>query len=140
MIVEDSPSICLLLEIAMQYEGYQTVAFPDGIAALQWLASPEGKIPALILLDLLLPRMDGITFLQRLKSKPSFAAIPTIVITTRDTTIDRVKARLAGASEYIIKPFTVQRLAALVRQYLANPIPIQSTVMTGGNVADERIQ
>lgn len=128
MIVEDSPSIRLLLETSMRYEGHQTVAFPDGIAALQWLASPEGKTPALILLDLMLPRMDGITFLQRLKSKPAFAAVPAIVITTRDTSIDRVKARLAGASEYIVKPFTVQRLAALVRQYLDDPTLILPTV------------
>ena len=128
MIVEDSPSIRLLLETSMRYEGHQTVAFSDGIAALQWLASPEGKTPALILLDLMLPRMDGITFLQRLKDKPAFAAVPAIVITTRDTSIDRVKARLAGASEYIVKPFTVQRLAALVRQYLDDPTLILPTV------------
>ena len=131
LIVEVSPAIRMILETVMRYEGYQSVAFPDGFAALQWLASPEGKIPALILLDLMLPRMDGITFLQRLKSNPAFAVVPAIVITTRDSSIDRVKARLAGASEYILKPFTVQGIAALARQYLGSPTLILPTVASG---------
>jgi DNA-binding response OmpR family regulator len=61
------------------------------------------------------------------------------VITTRDTTMDRVKARLAGASEYIVKPFTIQRLAMLVQRYLDDPTLILPAVRADNNAASERM-
>jgi twitching motility two-component system response regulator PilG len=111
----DDPQI---LESIMQGEGYRTLSFADGFAALRWLASPQSVVPALILLDLTMPRMDGLTMLRHLKSKPALAAVPVIVLTICDGTMDRLKARLAGVCEYIVKPFTTEQIASAVHAQL----------------------
>ncbi|MGB8343242.1 MAG: response regulator [Ktedonobacteraceae bacterium] len=118
LIIDDSPTIRAILEMIVLREGYVAQSFPDGYAALHWLASPEGRPPALMFLDLTMPRMDGLSVLRHLKSKPALAAVPVIVLTSREGTLDRLKARLAGASEYLTKPFTQEEITALLRRYL----------------------
>jgi twitching motility two-component system response regulator PilG len=115
MIIDDSPTIRKILETIMQGEGYRTLSFADGFVALRWLISPQGVVPALILLDLTMPRMDGLTTLRHLKSKAALATVPVIVLTICDATTDRLKARLAGASDYIVKPFTTEQIALAVQ-------------------------
>jgi len=124
LIIDDSPTIRAILEMTARREGYAARSFPDGYLALRWLASPDGRIPALIFLDLTMPRMDGFTVLRYLKSKPALAALPVIVLTSRGGTIDRLKARLAGADEYLTKPFTQEQIVALLHGHLALPIQI----------------
>lgn len=126
LIIDDSPTICKILESIMQREGYRAISFPDGFAAMQWLASPAGIVPALILLDLLMPRMDGIAVLRYLKKKPALAGIPAIVLTGCEGTIDRLKARLAGASEYVIKPFTTRQIVSVVQAHLRDGVVIKA--------------
>lgn len=123
LIIDDSPTICAILEMTARREGYAARSFPDGYAALRWLASPEGQIPALIFLDLTMPRMDGFTALRYLKSKSALAAVPVIVLTGREGRIDQLKARLAGASEYLIKPLPQEQIVAALHRYLALPVP-----------------
>jgi twitching motility two-component system response regulator PilG len=125
MIIDDSVTVRKILEVTMKREGYTTVSFPDGEAALRWLASEQGRVPALILLDLVMPKMDGLTVLRCLKRRPSLAAVPVIVLTNREGTLNRLLARLAGAREYLNKPFTTESIAAAVRLYLgvAEPEP-----------------
>lgn len=124
LIIDDSPTICKVLESIVRREGYRAISFPDGFAAMQWLASPAAIVPALILLDLAMPRMDGLSVLRYLKKKPALAAIPAIVLTGREGTIDRLKARLAGASEYVVKPFTTRQIVALVQMYLDGEVAV----------------
>jgi CheY-like chemotaxis protein len=121
LIIDDSPTIRAVLAMIAQGEGYLMCSFPDGYAALRWLISPEGRIPALIFLDLMMLRMDGLTTLRHLKSKPALIAVPVIVLSSCEGTIDHMKARLAGASEYLTKPFTQEQIVALLYQYLALP-------------------
>jgi twitching motility two-component system response regulator PilG len=121
LIIDDSPTIRAVLELMAQTEGYPTRSFADGYAALRWLISPEASIPALILLDLTMPRMDGLTMLRHLKSKPALASVPVIVLTCCEGTTDRLKARIAGASEYLTKPFTQEQIVALLDRYLDSP-------------------
>lgn len=128
MIIDDSPTICRVLESITRREGYRAISFPDGFAAMQWLASPVGVVPSLILLDLLMPRMDGISVLRYLKKKPALADIPAIVLTGCEGTIDRLKARLAGASEYVVKPFTTRQIVALLQTHLGGEAPVQAEV------------
>jgi len=117
LIIDDSPTIRAVLKMTVRGEGYAAQSFPDGFAALHWLASPEGQIPALIFLDLTMPRMDGLSVLRYLKSKPALASVPVIVLTSREGTIDRLKARLAGADEYLTKPFTQEQIVVLLYRY-----------------------
>ncbi|MGB8343937.1 MAG: response regulator [Ktedonobacteraceae bacterium] len=126
MIIDDSPTMCKVLESITRREGYRAISFPDGFAAMQWLASPVGIVPALILLDLSMPRMDGLSVLRYLKKKPALAAIPAIVLTGREGTIDRLKARLAGAREYVVKPFTTRQIIAVVQMYLGSEVAVQA--------------
>lgn len=128
LIIDDSPTIRAILEMTINREGYTARSFPDGYVALRWLASPEGRVPALIFLDLTMPRMDGLTALRYLKSKPALAVVPVIVLTSREGTIDRLKARLAGADEYLTKPFTQEQIAALLHGYLALPTRVAPSV------------
>jgi DNA-binding response OmpR family regulator len=74
-----------------------------------------------------MPRMDGLTALRYLKSKPALAVVPVIVLTSREGTIDRLKARLAGASEYLTKPFTQEQIVAFLHGHLALPAQIAPT-------------
>ena len=126
LIIDDSPTMCKVLESITRREGYRAISFPDGFAAMQWLASPVGIVPALILLDLSMPRMDGLSVLRYLKKKPALAAIPAIVLTGREGTIDRLKARLAGAREYVVKPFTTRQIVAVVQMYLGSEVAVQA--------------
>ena len=118
LIIDDSPTIRAVLKMTVRGAGYAAQSFPDGFAALHWLASPEGRVPALIFLDLTMPRMDGFTTLRHLKCKAALAAVPVIVLTNREGTLNRLKARLAGASEYRSKPFKQEEITAILRQYL----------------------
>ena len=126
LIIDDSPTMCRVLESITRREGYRAISFPDGFAAMQWLASPAAIVPALILLDLAMPRMDGFTVLRYLKKKPALAGIPAIVLTGCEGTIDRLKARLAGASEYVVKPFTTRQIVALLQAYLGGGMAVQA--------------
>jgi twitching motility two-component system response regulator PilG len=119
LIIDDSITVRKILEVTVKREGYAGLSFPDGYEALRWLISPEGRVPALIFLDLTMPRMDGFTTLRRLKSKPALAAVPVIVLTNREGTLNHLKARLAGACEYRSKPFKQEDIVAILRQYLA---------------------
>ena len=121
LTIDDSPTLRAILEMTARSVGYAARSFPDGYAALRWLASPEGRTPAIIFLDLTMPRMDGLTALRYLKRKPALAVVPVIVLTSREGTIDRLKARLAGASEYLTKPFTQEQIVAILHGYLDAP-------------------
>ncbi|MGB8348548.1 MAG: response regulator [Ktedonobacteraceae bacterium] len=124
LIIDDSPTIRAVLEMTARREGYAARSFPDGFTALRWLASPEGQIPALIFLDLTMPRMDGLSVLRYLKSKPALAVVPVIVLTSREGRIDQLKARLVGASEYYSKPLPQQDSVAVLQRYLAPPLQV----------------
>lgn len=134
LIIDDSPTIRKILESIVQREGYRAISFPDGFAAMQWLALPQRVVPALILLDLTMPRMDGFTTLRYLKKKPALAAVPVIVLTVCEGTIDRLKARLAGASEYVVKPFTTRQIVALIQAHLDSEAAVQA-----GTTPDSRL-
>ncbi len=119
LIIDDSSAIRKIVEITLRREGFQTQACCDGIEAMKWLASPEGRVPDLMLVDLGLPKMDGYETIRRLKMKPQFAHSVCIILSRRDGLVDKLKGRLAGAKMYITKPFTTQELLAAVNSALS---------------------
>lgn len=114
LIIDDSLTVRKILETCLGREGYEVKSFVDGVEALLWLVSPRGKVPALIFLDLTLPRLDGLSVLRSLKQKSALAAIPVVVLSRREGVLDRLKARLAGASVYLTKPFKTSDILAVV--------------------------
>jgi DNA-binding response OmpR family regulator len=72
MVIDDSPTIRKVIETALNREGYLTITFPDGMSAFRWLAQASDSVPGLILLDIILPKMDGYAIARALKAKPAW--------------------------------------------------------------------
>jgi len=115
LVVDDEPDVARIMAINLEFEGYQVRVAYDGRQALEEVAREK---PDCILLDIMMPEVDGWEVLRRLKSDPETASIPVIVVTARDTDIDRIKGFSGGAVEYITKPFDTQVLKHHVRRVL----------------------
>lgn len=118
MVIEDSPTVRKILEICLRRAGYEVKSFQDGVEALRWLATPAARIPALVLVDLSLPKMDGYDIIRHLKTKSAFEQTVYVIVSRRDGVLDRVKGRLAGAHAYLTKPLKTQELVALLETHL----------------------
>lgn len=114
-IVEDEASIRELESYALEKNGYEVQCFEN---ANDFYAAIKGKIPDLILLDLMLPGDDGLTILGKLRREPAFSRIPIIIISAKTTELDRVKGLDLGADDYICKPFSVLELVSRVKARL----------------------
>ena len=120
MIIDDSLTVRKIMETSLKREGFASVSYPDGIEALRALS--EGlQIPDLVLLDIGLPKMDGYEVARHLKTKQQFGNTPIVMISKRDGVIDRLKGRLAGAKDYITKPFKTQEVMTIVHSHLNTP-------------------
>lgn len=119
LVIDDSATVCKVIELCLTREGFAVKSFPDGIEALRWLMSSEGRIPDVILLDVNLPKMNGYEVARRLKMKVQFHETVIVMISRRDGMVDRLKARLAGAKDFLAKPLTTQMLLAAVRSHLS---------------------
>lgn len=123
MVIDDSATVRKIIETCLSREGFQVVGFPDGVEAMKWLTQPQSRIPDLIILDINLPKMDGYEVARRLKSKPQFNNTIIIMLSRRDGVIDRLKGRLAGAKDYLTKPFKTQDVISVIESYLGVPAP-----------------
>jgi len=122
VVIDDSIVTRRIVEIGLRRAGYSEVrCFADGLSAIAWLNAPEGQIPALLVIDWLLPRMDGIQLLQYFKGKPAYAQTILVMLSGRGGTLNRLKGRLAGAHVYLTKPFRQQDVVAVAQHYLGAP-------------------
>lgn len=122
MIVDDSLTVRKIIETSLRREGFESVSFTDGIEALRAITEQRlMRIPDLVILDIGLPKMDGYEFARRLKNKPQFNHTVIIMLTSRDGVIDRLKGRLAGAKDYITKPFRTQDVISVLHSHLGVP-------------------
>lgn len=113
LIVDDEPAVREALRRSLAFEGYATETAVDGIDAL---TRAEAYGPDLIVLDIQMPRMDGLTAARRLRAAGS--RVPILMLTARDTVGDRVTGLDAGADDYLVKPFELDELFARVRALL----------------------
>lgn len=109
LVVDDEPSLQKMLTHALEREGFQVYAVGDGEAALEAVGSYE---PHLIVLDIMLPKLDGTEVTRRIRS---YSDVPIIMLTAKDDEIDRVVGLELGADDYVTKPFAVRELVARVR-------------------------
>lgn len=119
LVIDDSPTVRAVVELALHNEGHEIMAFPDGVSALKWLAEPGAKVPDLAVIDIGLPKLDGYQIISSLKTLPRSAHTICIVLSARDGTVNLLKGRLAGARMCLTKPCTVQTLCQAVRTCLA---------------------
>lgn len=112
LIVEDEPSIAEVVSLYLRRAGYQVVALRDGEAAMKFL---ESQTPDLVILDLMLPKIDGLTITRWLRDRSD---VPIIMLTARREEPDRIAGLEMGADDYVIKPFSPQELVSRVRAVL----------------------
>ncbi|HEX7737204.1 MAG TPA: response regulator [Ktedonobacteraceae bacterium] len=117
-IIDDSIVVRKIVETSMSRAGVQCLSFRDGYEALRAFKTELKQPPDLIFLDINLPRIDGFDLLHLLKSHSYFDQMPVIILSSRDSVLDRVKCRLAGARGYLVKPFRTQELLAMASHYL----------------------
>ncbi len=115
LVVEDEAALRDLLVYNLQREGYQTLQAPSGTDALR-LA--RGHKPDLIILDLMLPELDGLTVCRTLRREPATAPAAILMLTARSGEIDKIVGLEAGADDYLVKPFGLGELMARVRAML----------------------
>jgi len=118
LCIEDDPEMIDLIRLILQRRGIEVQGATGGAEALQILA--QDPLPDLILLDLMMPDMDGWAVYQHLKADARTAHIPVIVVTARAQSIDRlIGLQIARVDDYIAKPFSPQELLASVEKVLA---------------------
>jgi signal transduction histidine kinase/CheY-like chemotaxis protein len=115
LVVDDEPEVARIIAINLEYDGHQVRVAYNGQEALEEVARKE---PDCILLDIMMPVMDGWEVLRALKRDPGWARIPVIVVTARHTDIDRIKGFSGGAIEYVTKPFDPESLKDYVAKAL----------------------
>ncbi len=120
LVVDDSGLIIMSIKMILEPAGYEMLEASNGLDALK-LA--EAHMPKMILLDMMMPGMDGIETLARLKSNPKTAPLPVIMVTGSQTGKDVEKAFGYGAAGYIVKPVDAARLLAKITATLAPKIP-----------------
>jgi two-component system response regulator MprA len=113
LIVDDEPAVREALRRSLAFEGYEASLAADGLAALEQVGQYQ---PDAIILDVLMPRMDGLTTARRLRA--SGVTVPILMLTARDTVGDRVTGLDAGADDYLVKPFELDELLARLRALL----------------------
>jgi DNA-binding response OmpR family regulator len=109
LLVEDARDLCKVIRRELESAGYDVTAAYDGLQAVEILAGP---VPDLVILDWMLPGIDGIEVLRRLRKK---LAVPVLMLTARSDPADRVAGLELGADDYLVKPFEMTELLARVR-------------------------
>ena len=117
LVVDDSPTVRKIVQMTLQREHIKVITAADGLSALTSVAD---NIPALILLDIQLPRMDGYHICQIIRKNLQFRQIPIIMLSGKDGLFDKMRGRLAGSTEYLTKPFDSAELVRTVKKHLVN--------------------
>ncbi len=132
VVVEDEPDIVDILRYNLEKEGYRVDAIPRGDDALDAIREAP---PDLILLDLMLPGLDGLELMRVLKREPATARVPVLMLTAKSEEIDRIVGLELGADDYLAKPFSprevVLRVKAVLRRTEATD-PILDAIRIGG--------
>ena len=128
LVVDDEPNIVEILRFNLQREGYEVLAAYDGQEGLD-IARSEG--PDLILLDVMLPRLDGFQVCEELRKTDRLT--PIIMLTAREEERDRVMGLELGADDYVVKPFSVRELLARVRTNIRRQVVMSEEVPEAGD-------
>ncbi|AXA36009.1 MAG: DNA-binding response regulator [Candidatus Hydrogenedentota bacterium] len=116
LVVEDEPAISQLVAFHLEEHGYEPIVVAEGLRALALL---EKSLPALMILDLMLPDIDGIEILRRVRSDPKKAKLPVIILTAKGDEPDRVRGLEIGADDYVPKPFSPRELMLRLEKILS---------------------
>ena len=133
LIADDDPHIRQLLAFALEKAGFEVLEAEDGEAAL---AQAQAAAPDLLVLDLNMPRLNGLDVCRQLRAK---GELPILILSSRDEEIDRVLGIELGADDYVVKPFSPREVVARVTAILRRARPAASAAASGGEVARGRL-
>ena len=132
LLVEDEEKLARMVELELRYEGYQVHKSFDGRSGLERALSGEYD---LVLLDIMLPQLSGMEVLRRLRKEG--VQLPVIMLTARDSVVDKVSGLDSGADDYITKPFAIEELLARIRAALRTKSGRDSQMLAVGPLAME---
>ena len=115
LVVEDEDALSTLLQYNLDKEGYEVVVASDGEEALTLVSE---KLPDLVVLDWMLPKVSGIEVCRRLRQRSESRNVPIIMLTARGEESDRIRGLDTGADDYVVKPFLMSELCARIRAVL----------------------
>ena len=116
LVVDDDEMVAEVVRVNLAADGFEVLHAPNGEAALAAVAEHR---PDLVVLDVLMPEMDGWTVLSRLRDDPQSAALPVIMLTAKTMPADQVRGYNLGADGYVTKPFSADELMAKVHEILS---------------------
>lgn len=115
LLIDDDPNLILLVKDYLEFRGYEVVTADNGIEALEVL---DQEIPDMIICDIMMPEMDGYTFVERVRQDSRSSWIPVLFLSAKGQSQDRVKGLNKGADVYMVKPFEPEELVAQVESSL----------------------
>jgi diguanylate cyclase (GGDEF)-like protein len=136
LVVDDDVDVARFIEVNLRLEGFDVTVAHDGQEALEVIAD---ELPDLALLDVMMPRIDGVELCRRLRSDPLTASLPVIMLTAKSLSADKVVGLTAGADDYIIKPFDTLELIARVRSTLRRNADMRAVSPLTGLPGNHRI-
>lgn len=119
LVVDDSPTVRKIVQLTLQREQIRVVTAGDGLSALAAVADEQ---PDLILLDVMLPRMDGYNICQVVRKNMAYRDMPIIMLSGKDGLFDKMRGKFAGSTEYITKPFDSAELVQTVKRHLDSAV------------------
>jgi twitching motility two-component system response regulator PilG len=125
--IDDSTTICRAVEYILHSNGYQVTSISNPVRALSLVFQLK---PNLIFCDITMPELDGYELCAMFRKSVAFSQIPIIMLTGKDGFIDRIKARMVGATEYLTKPFKEKELLTIVERYLGSSKSIVNKLST----------
>jgi twitching motility two-component system response regulator PilG len=128
VVIDDSPTIRKIMELTLQRMDLRVVSAASGVAGLAAVAEHN---PVIIFLDIVLPNVNGYQLCQVIKRNPRYQHIPVIMLSGKDGIFDKMRGRLAGANDYITKPFEPGAILAGVRKHLPQALPAAARVAAG---------
>src|SRR5512133_2453544 len=120
LVVDDEPEAVELLEFNLKQAGFDVATAADGAEALK---KARASLPGLILLDLMLPEIDGLEVCKMLRRDPATAAIPIVMVTAKAAELDRILGLELGADDYVTKPFSPRELVLRIKNILQRGRP-----------------
>jgi twitching motility two-component system response regulator PilG len=115
VVIDDSPTIRKIMELTLKRSGIRVVGAASGVAGLAAVAANN---PSMIFLDIMLPAVNGYQLCKVLKSNPRYKHLPVVMLSGKDGVFDKVRGRLAGANDYITKPFEPGSVLAAVKKHV----------------------
>ncbi len=132
LLVDDDPNLILLVKDYLEFRGYEVSSADNGRIALEQL---QEELPDLIICDVMMPEMDGYTFVESVREEPRTSWIPVIFLSAKGQSQDRIKGLNIGADVYMVKPFEPEELIAQVESSLAQAARLTARKVLGNDAA-----